>query len=819
MLAVCGMFFVGCTFGVRTCETAAECESGAVCTERLCVIPDDGGTTAGGGGGATGGGAGGGSNACTPDCLAWQNCTTGGCVDAVVSAVSPPAGATFNGGETVHFVFRVTNSDGGVWPAASVPAQTSGGATGPSMLMKNNNLFEGDFVLANATGVQAVRAGWAAANATISVSARVCSARCEPWQGCVADLDGGHCDDLGLSISWTDPTVGQQFGPRSFASVPLRLTATRGDGGAFAADVPYWIDGGATGVLSKQAAEWTGSLDAGATSGNRTVTAGWPGGPTAARSFEVVLSAPVVTLIVEPPPNRAAQDQDSDGVRRWKKSESALLRLESNRPLVPSSVVFSQSDVTRVGDAACSACGNVACLCFAMDLRTQALGSGVGLVAASVASGEDTLGNTFAVVGPVNVPVTRLKWARDMAPALSVSPLAVALKSSGVVVSGAKLGNGSALWNVTPDGGATNAWSSVSDTVTAGPLVGAQEDIYVATSSGAQALLVKNPGASQAIRCGVVSSATYDGDLALRAPGPTEVVYAVRSDGVLAPAQGSCVASVIDDGNSGSLAGRPTVAIQSDDVFVAGAGSAPVWKFLATAANPSPRGWVTTTTLFPANLFLIGAGIAGGGGGPTVGGVFGFVNPGGSLDGGITATATPGTSPGGAAVVGGTPANAVVYYGDNGGRVRRVNIAGGAAVTFASPASSAAIPSVRFSDRAPLLGAGGHVYVIGSDGVLRVLNATTLVEEWNWSGLFPASAPPSAISQLNLDIDRSVPIPCGPSQPGVLYVASTAAGVTKLVALLVDSPGLDRQAPWPRYQHNPANTGNSATGLTLWTCP
>ena len=79
-----------------------------------------------------------------------------------------------------------------------------------------------------------------------------------------------------------------------------------------------------------------------------------------------------------------------------------------------------------------------------------------------------------------------------------------------------------------------------------------------------------------------------------------------------------------------------------------------------------------------------------------MGGVFGFVNPSGSLDGGLAASATPGTSPGGAAVVGGTPANAVVYYGDNGGRVRRVNIAGGAAVTFASPASSAAIPSVRF---------------------------------------------------------------------------------------------------------------------------
>jgi hypothetical protein len=103
--------------------------------------------------------------------------------------------------------------------------------------------------------------------------------------------------------------------------------------------------------------------------------------------------------------------------------------------------------------------------------------------------------------------------------------------------------------------------------------------------------------------------------------------------------------------------------------------------------------------------------------------------------------------------------------------------------------------------------------------VLRVLDGNTMTEEWNWAGLFPSPAVAAAISQLNLDINRSSTTPCATGAPGVLYVASTNNGVTRLHALLVDSRGLDKAAPWPRYQHNPANSGNAATGLANWTCP
>lgn len=814
VVAVAVLSLAGCSFGVRTCAADAECETGAVCRDNFCVLPDSG----------AGGGTGGGGNVstCSPACAEWQGCSPSGCSNARLTAVSPASGAEFSGGETVRFVFSVTDWDGGVWPTPTIPASTSGGLSGPAMLMKVGTTFEGDFVLANTTGMQSVRAGWAEASATIQVRARTCSASCQPWEGCVADSDGGSCADLGLTLAWVEPDAGQQFGPRDYASVPLRLTASRADGGPFSSDVPYALDGAPSGMLSRSGAFWTATVDAGATSGARTLTAGWSGGPQATRSFEVVTTAPTVALVASLPPSRSAQETDEDFVNRWKKSEVAVFRVESNRPLVASGLVFSVPGVAPLPAASCPPCGDVACLCYGVELARQPLLAGIGTVTVSLTSGEDVLGNSLAP-GAVSetFPVTRLKWKRELASSLSNAPLPLALTSSGIVVTGARLAVGGELWNVTPDGGATSVWVSATDGITAGPLVGVQQDTFVATASATQAQLVRNPGPSQVVRCGIVATGTYDGDLALQNPGPGEVVYAVRSDGRLLAGHSGCDTGVINDGMSGSLSGRPTLAIQSNEVFVAGSGSAPMWKFLTTAANPSPRGWVTTTTLFPSNLFLVGAGIAGGGGGgPTVGGVFAVVNPTGALDGGATINATPGSSPGGAAVVGAEAANIrYVYYGDNSGRVRRVTLTGTATIALTGAISSAQVGSVRFSERAPLLGEGGKVYVIGSDGVLRVLRADTLAEEWSWSGLFPSAAPAGAISQLNADLDRSVPSPCASFQPGVLYAASTVGGVTTLRALLVDSRGVDALAPWPRHQHNPANTGNAGTSLSQWTCP
>ncbi|MBX5481033.1 MAG: hypothetical protein IRZ16_04165 [Myxococcaceae bacterium] len=52
--------------------------------------------------------------------------------------------------------------------------------------------------------------------------------------------------------------------------------------------------------------------------------------------------------------------------------------------------------------------------------------------------------------------------------------------------------------------------------------------------------------------------------------------------------------------------------------------------------------------------------------------------------------------------------------------------------------------------------------------------------------------------------------------PGVLYVGSNSGN---LYAFVVDSRGIDTSAPWPKYQHDPRNTGNADTDLSEFACP
>jgi hypothetical protein len=153
-----------------------------------------------------------------------------------------------------------------------------------------------------------------------------------------------------------------------------------------------------------------------------------------------------------------------------------------------------------------------------------------------------------------------------------------------------------------------------------------------------------------------------------------------------------------------------------------------------------------------------------------------------------------------------------VYYGDNASLLRRVPLAAGP--TFSPPLASLALGTAQFHNFAPVLGQRGLLYLAGSDGTLHVLDATTLAEAWRWDAAFGTVA----LSQLNLDINRDSPAPCANGQPGVLYAVS-AGNPARLYAVLVDSQGLERTAPWPRHQHDPANTGNAATSLLPWTCP
>jgi PQQ-like domain len=123
-----------------------------------------------------------------------------------------------------------------------------------------------------------------------------------------------------------------------------------------------------------------------------------------------------------------------------------------------------------------------------------------------------------------------------------------------------------------------------------------------------------------------------------------------------------------------------------------------------------------------------------------------------------------------------------------------------------SQGSRISIPETAAST--PLAGAGGKLYLATVSGSLL---CRTLGEA-SWSGLLgPAE---SFLGSPTIDCaarDAGVPVS---SMGGVLYVGSLGGN---LFAVVVDSPGLDSSAPWPKYQHDVRNTGNPTTPIQ--SCP
>jgi len=105
------------------------------------------------------------------------------------------------------------------------------------------------------------------------------------------------------------------------------------------------------------------------------------------------------------------------------------------------------------------------------------------------------------------------------------------------------------------------------------------------------------------------------------------------------------------------------------------------------------------------------------------------------------------------------------------------------------------------------------MYSIHSDDRLRVWRTADLSLEWEGE-LMPQ--PLDRLVGLTLDCDRGSDRVGRKGAPGILYMTTTYYGV---VAIIVDSPGIDARAAWPVFQHDPRGTNNSSTSLEPFSCP
>ena len=114
---------------------------------------------------------------------------------------------------------------------------------------------------------------------------------------------------------------------------------------------------------------------------------------------------------------------------------------------------------------------------------------------------------------------------------------------------------------------------------------------------------------------------------------------------------------------------------------------------------------------------------------------------------------------------------------------------------------------------APVWGEGNLVYAADDSGHVQSWNASTLGLEWD---LGDSSRPGAVQASVALDCSRdSLGQPVA-GRPGVMYIGSKNG---HLYSFITDSRGIDTSAPWPKYQHDPRNTGNAQTPLSQFACP
>jgi hypothetical protein len=642
---------------------------------------------------------------------------------------------------------------------------------------------------------------------------QACTASCSPWEGCTLDADGGHCSELGVQFHWVTPTAGQVFGPD--ASVTPKVTVTIGDGGPYTKSsmIPYGGDlGSGTMTASGTSGDFVAaSATVGFSDGARHAVIGWAGGPDASVDFLVDATPPTVQLIVENAPNRAGWEVDNAMVGAWKKDESALVRVQASEPVTVASSNFTTTGVTSA--SGCSACpGGQSCGCFAVDLGAQPLKAPRGNIDVILGPVADAVGN-MSTSAMNSVPVTRWKWSQQLVAsgATGVSPPAVT--TTGRIIVASIEGTSGRVLAFEPAGDV--AWGALDGgvAVSSGPVIGSQ-GAYVGAVQGMVSSIIRidvGSGSTGVPQCLDASSTHFDGTLCLGGSGAGELIFGVRS-GFLISTAATCPASAI------TVSGTPSLVAEEDagtqNVFLSSTGRGVLSKYNFNGGAWSSMGSTSTFSLFPQGLFVFGGVVGGAGvGGPTVGGAF-VTSSAGTLTGLPSQYAPANTDPAGAAAVAAGPA---AVFGSTGGAVVKIALDGGSVAPMPADVFDAG-SSVDLSLRTPVLGEGGLTYVIGGDQTLRVLSGTPAVEEWTWASGSGGIQGSGGISQLAIDVSRNTGTKICTS-PGVLYVAAAQGGEARLYALIVDSRGLDQGAPWPKYQHDNANTGNPATSLSSWSCP
>lgn len=530
-------------------------------------------------------------------------------------------------------------------------------------------------------------------------------------------------------------------------------------------------------------------------------------------------TAPVFSIVVPPPPSRqdttklteydpGSPDAGRDAFRR---DETAVVTITSRDPDVDASsvkllvhgVAVNPGTALEVQLGPCAASNPAASNAFCREGTVQLAPLPFEAFRAVVpleVTGADLSNNVGKVDGGLNV--TRWKWRYSAGAPIYTTP---AIADDGTIVFGTAADAGSgAIYALTPTG--TEKWTPVGvGPIKASPVIGnldgGQQLAYVGTATASGKLVALDLVDGSLVTACPSGASGYGGPIL---GSPAFVVGGSAFEGALALVNGERLINlrpgppIPDDrcisASAASSQAFPSGVVSASTAAYIGTSDGTVRAFTLLSGN-----WVTNTNWggglgyspvgnAQVQLVLMAPSVIGT---TSLRGVFALDESTGVLeanypDGGIQG------DPGGVVLSqaeylfgGGPTASPVLYFGS---------------LTLSSasttPLSDALVGT-------PVAGEGGLVYLGGAGGHLECRGGPSNLR---WSAAFGAGE----------SFLASPTIGCGSpaSALGVLYVGSVLGS---LFAIVVDSPGLDSSAPWPKYQHDVRNTGNPTTPIQ--SCP
>lgn len=584
------------------------------------------------------------------------------------------------------------------------------------------------------------------------------------------------------------PTTGlQPFTPPSTVTLSMRVGAAA----PTTMPMPALPDGGGYSVLLSTAPE-----------GQLAVMASFDVLDSGTRIFSIDRTPPTLSVALEATPPR---DAGWLNPATWRRDERPHVLMTANEGLQAGSLSMSlaSSAVTPLGIAECADAGLVCpgaasdCLCGRLDLARPPLQALSGSFAVT-GSATDLAGNARTSQSLITLPVTRVRWERNT---MSFSHTSVALDQNGNLAVA-----GSSLTSIDPFGGTR---FTVQGAVGGGTFNGVAIDnanglLYFSEFRPSMGPPFNTPERGY---LGAVFSnnGVAQGTIQIRQRGWTAPAL-ISPDGTAATTRGVAFGS--DLSNTDGVAWKPGVASPPIVTVAVGQGLRGVdyETYPPTIVRGTGVHFITPGTLW--QRFFNGMAWSGTGSNSILGiqgAAATAIVVGASMNTspGVWANGTSGPTP---------PFNAAsqpVFRNDT-----TLVVAVGSTLKSVAVGSSLVatdITSVTPNETthgAPVLG----MPVPGSsvESIYAVTSAGRLIAHENgatWHAPLFTDGTGTVIASPNLDCNR---LQSEAGRPGVLYVIKDNA---RLIAVLVDAPKLSTTSPWPKYQKDAANSGNTDTGL------